>query len=108
VSSKEGTLFKESGHDSQEKNSVNFWPKYFSVVGGRTVRIHIVCMILYSPYSRMDLTWKSRNFGHEFRGRFLFSVHYFWAIRNNPYNGLWARKMRYKRGWTVVQFWHRK
>jgi hypothetical protein len=42
VSSKEGTFFKERGHDSREKNSVNFWPKYFSAVGGRTVRIRTV------------------------------------------------------------------
>jgi hypothetical protein len=57
-----GHVFQERGHDSQEKFSVNFWPKYFSVVGGRTVRIRTVHTI---PYSRtMDLAQKSRHFGH--------------------------------------------
>jgi hypothetical protein len=50
VSNKEGTFFEESGHDSREKFSVNFWSKYFSVVGGHTIHIHTVCMIPYSLY----------------------------------------------------------
>jgi hypothetical protein len=33
---------KEGGHKSQENVSVSFGPNYFSVVGGRTVRIHTV------------------------------------------------------------------
>jgi hypothetical protein len=33
VSSKEGTYFEEGGHDSREKISVNFWPKYFFYCG---------------------------------------------------------------------------
>jgi hypothetical protein len=45
VSNKEGMFFKERGHESQEKISVNFWPKFFSVVGGHTVRIHTVVWI---------------------------------------------------------------
>jgi hypothetical protein len=76
VSSKEGMFFEESGHDSRENFSVNFWPKYFSAVGGRTVRIRTVRTI---PYSRTDLARKSRNFGHRFRGGFLFFVRCFWA-----------------------------
>jgi hypothetical protein len=58
VSSKEGTFFQESGHDSREKISVNFWPKYFSVVGGRTVRIRTIRTI---PYNRTNLARKSRQ-----------------------------------------------
>jgi hypothetical protein len=50
LSSKEGAFSKERGHDSREKNSVSFWLKYFFVVGGRIVWIHIVCMILYISY----------------------------------------------------------
>jgi hypothetical protein len=42
-------------------------------VGGCTVRIRTVCLILYSlysAYSRMDLAQKLRHFRHDFRGRF--------------------------------------
>jgi hypothetical protein len=45
VSNKDGAFFEESGHDSREKHSVNFWSKYFSVVGGHIVRIRTVRMI---------------------------------------------------------------
>jgi hypothetical protein len=104
VSSKEGTFFEESGHDSREKNSVNFWPKYFSAVGGRTVRIRTVRTV---PY-RYGFGTKSRHFWHGFRGNFQIFGGCFWAVRNSPYSGLWARKTRYGRGWTTVRFWHEK
>jgi hypothetical protein len=99
VSSKEGTFFEESGHDSREKIFVNFWPKFFFVVGGRTVRIHTV----------------SYRFGTEIEAIFgtifkAFQIFYgcFWVVRNSLYSGLWAQKTRYERGRTTVRFWHRK
>jgi hypothetical protein len=63
VSNKEGTFF-----DSREKFSVNFWQKYFSAVGGRTVWICTVRMILCS---RTDLARKSRQFLAWFSRQFL-------------------------------------
>jgi hypothetical protein len=55
-------FFEERGHDSREKFYVNFWPKYFSVVGGHTAQIHTV---------RTDLARKSRRFLAQFSRRFL-------------------------------------
>jgi hypothetical protein len=53
VSNKEGMFSKEGGHESQQNYFfLSFGPKYFSAVGGHTVRIRTVCtvrMILYSP-----------------------------------------------------------
>jgi hypothetical protein len=42
VSSKEGMFSKEGGHKSHENFYVSFGPNYFSVLGGRTVRIRTV------------------------------------------------------------------
>jgi hypothetical protein len=61
VRSKEDMFSKEGGHESQEnKNFVIFRSSYFSAVGGHTVQIHTVRIILYSPYSRAYLARKSR------------------------------------------------
>jgi hypothetical protein len=60
VSSKEGTFSKEGGHESREKISMSFGPKYFSAMGGRTVQNRTVRTIMYSPYIRTDLAQKSR------------------------------------------------
>jgi hypothetical protein len=70
VSSKEGTFFEESGHDSREKNSVNFWPKYFSAVGGLYGSVQSVHP--YSPY-RFG-TEIEAIFGTVFEAIFRFSV----------------------------------
>jgi hypothetical protein len=51
VSSKEGTFSKEARAQIPRKIFC-FWAEYFSVVGGRTVRIRTVRTILYSPYSQ--------------------------------------------------------
>jgi hypothetical protein len=72
VSRKEDTFFKERGHDSREKKSVNFWPKYFSVAGGCTVW---VCTF------RMDL-------GTEIEGIFgtIFeAISIFFVVVSGPY-----------------------
>jgi hypothetical protein len=58
VSSKEGMFFEESGHDSRENFSVNFWPKYFSAVGGRTVRIRThSCTVQYGFGMEIEKFW---------------------------------------------------
>jgi hypothetical protein len=74
MSNKEGTFSKERGHDSREKNYVNFWSKYFSAMGDRTIRIHTVhtvYTILYSLYSCTDLGTKIEAFRARFLSRFL-------------------------------------
>jgi hypothetical protein len=94
VSSKEGTFFEESGHDSQEKNSVNFWPKYFFVVGGRTVWIRTIVRIWHRNRG---------NFWHSFLGDFQIFDGCFWVVQRTM-----GTKTRYERGRTTIRFWHGK
>ena len=72
VNNKEGTFFEESGHDSWEKFSVNFWPKYFSAVEGHTVWICTVPTVYtnLARKSRQFLAWFLRQF-LDFRWLFL-------------------------------------
>jgi hypothetical protein len=63
-SSKEGTFSKEGGHKSQEKIYVSIGPKYFSVVGGRTIRIRTVCTTIQIWHR------KRGRLGHDFRAEF--------------------------------------
>jgi hypothetical protein len=101
VSSKEGTFFEESGHDSREKIFVNFWSKYFSAVGGRTVRIRTIRTI---PYNHTDLAQKSRQFLARFSRQFSDFRWLFLGCMEQSVHGLWAWKTRYGRGGTAVRF----
>jgi hypothetical protein len=68
VSSKEGTFFEESGHDSREKISINFLAEIFFCCGRlysvQSVRFRIVCTTVRIWHENRG------NFWHNFRGDF--------------------------------------
>jgi hypothetical protein len=100
VSSKEGTFSKEGGHESQETFFLSFGPKYFSAVGGRTV-----CM---DPYSRMDLAWKSRHFGHRISRQISVFCSLFLGRTEQFVQLTVGTENEAEGGRTTVRFWHEK
>jgi hypothetical protein len=106
VSSKEGTFFEESGHNSREKNSMNFWPKFFFCCG------RSYCTDPYSPYGYVQ----SYGFGTEIEaifGTVLEAIFRFSVVVFGPYETVRTvdcghEKTRYIRGRTAVRFWHGK